>query len=151
VKDIWDTLTDEAKGIILNCQRDYTRPPGRGPLRPPFRNTNLHDLSAIIMANIHDIQTGSKGDVDDSPETQSASFVTLAYDATPAASEDTSTTLLANATKHRNVSPADLCSKVLSLYNTEEVNRCRTYRCQRQEVPLGKRNRRSLLYFCSPI
>jgi hypothetical protein len=32
---------------------------------------------------------------------------------TPAASEDTPTTLLANATKHQNVSPADLC-RVLS-------------------------------------
>jgi hypothetical protein len=112
-KDIWDTLTDEAKGIILDRQRDSARPPGRGPPRPPFRNTNLHDISAIILANIHDIHTESEGAVDDSPEAQSASSGTPANDATAAASEDTPTTLLANATKHQNVSPDDLC-RVLS-------------------------------------
>jgi hypothetical protein len=107
-KDIWDTLTDEAKGIILDRQRDSARPPGRGPPRPPFRNTNLHDISTIILANIHDIRTENEGAVANSPEAQSASSGTPANDATPAASEDTPTTLLANATKHQNVSPADL-------------------------------------------
>jgi hypothetical protein len=72
-----------------------------------------NDISAIILANIHDIRTESEGAVDDSPDAQSASSGTPANDATPAASEDTPTTLLANATKHQNVSPADLC-RVLS-------------------------------------
>jgi hypothetical protein len=88
-KDIWDTLTDEAKGIILDRQRDSARPPGRGPRRPPFRNTNLHDISAIILANIHDIRTENEGAVANSPEAQSASSGTPANDATPAASENT--------------------------------------------------------------
>jgi hypothetical protein len=66
-KDIWDKLTDEVKGIILDRQRDSARPPGCGPPRPPFCNTNLHDLSSIILANIHDIHTESEGDVNDSP------------------------------------------------------------------------------------
>jgi hypothetical protein len=35
-KDIWDKLTDEANGIILDRHRDSTRPPGRGSPRPPF-------------------------------------------------------------------------------------------------------------------
>jgi hypothetical protein len=105
-KDIWDTLTDEAKGIILDRQRDSARPPGRGPPRPPFRNTNLHDISAFILANIHDIRTENEGAVAGSPEAQSASSGTPVNDATPAASEDTPTTL-------QNVSPADLC-RVLS-------------------------------------
>jgi hypothetical protein len=125
-KDIWDTLTDEAKGIILDRQRDSARPPGRGPPRPPFRNTNLHDISAIILANIHDICTENEGAVANSLEAQSASSGTPANDATPAASEDTPTTLLANATKHHNVSPADLCrvlSSTMTWYpaTTEEV------------------------------
>jgi hypothetical protein len=102
-KDIWDKLTDEAKGIILDRQRDSAHPPGRGPPHPPFRNTNLHDLSSIILANIHDICTGSEKDVDDSP----------VVDTTPPTSEDTPTTLLANATQHKKVSPAVLC-RVLS-------------------------------------
>jgi hypothetical protein len=36
-------------------------------------------------------------------------FVTPANDMAPTTSEDTSTTLLANATQHKNVSMADLC------------------------------------------
>jgi hypothetical protein len=60
-KDIWDDLPDEAKVIIL----DNAHPPGRSPARPPFRNTNLHDVSAYdyILANIHDFRTGSEGEV----------------------------------------------------------------------------------------
>jgi hypothetical protein len=91
-KDIWDKLTDEAKGTILDRQRDSTRPSGCGPPRPPFRNTNLHDISAILLANIHDLCTGTKGDVDDSPETRSVSFASA--NDTPPTSEDTAPTRL---------------------------------------------------------
>jgi hypothetical protein len=112
-KDIWDKLTDEANGIILDRHRDSTRPPGRGSPRPPFRNTNLHDLSSPILANIHDIRTESEGDVDNSPETRSSVSFTLANNTTPASADTPSTTLLANATQHKKVSPADLC-RVLS-------------------------------------
>jgi hypothetical protein len=70
-----EKLTDEVKGIILDRQHDSTRPSGHdGPPRPPFCSTNLQDISAIILANIHDICTGSEGDVDDSTKTRSVYF-----------------------------------------------------------------------------
>jgi hypothetical protein len=117
-KDIWDKLSDESKAIILDRKprENSTRPPGRGPPRPPFRNASLHDVSVYdyILANTHDIRTGSEGDVDDPTETRSVSF-TGTQDTTATSEDKPSTTILVNAARqqHPNVSPADLC-KVLS-------------------------------------
>jgi hypothetical protein len=86
-KDIWDDLPDEAKAVILN----HARPPGRGPARPSFRNTNLHDVSAhdYLLANTHDLRPGSNGDVDESSQALSVTFASDKKD-----HDDNSTALL---------------------------------------------------------
>jgi hypothetical protein len=65
-------------------------------------------LSVIILANIHDICTESEGDDEDSP----------VADTTTPTSEDTTTTLLANAIQHKNVSPE---SSTMTRYPTTDT------------------------------
>jgi hypothetical protein len=56
---IWDSLTDEAKAIILDRKTPNNRPPNRTPHRPRY-NANLHDMSAHDL--LSSLSTGSLSD-----------------------------------------------------------------------------------------
>jgi hypothetical protein len=51
-KDIWDKLPDESEAIILDRKprENSTRPPGRGPPRPPFRNASFTTSVPMITS-----------------------------------------------------------------------------------------------------